>query len=266
MSAQPTLEPIPYAVTTEGETLTFNPSIDGHFLVVGAVGSGKTAMMTAIIRRAAAQGARVWVCDPLRTEFADLASWPNVEAVASTVDDITQIIHTAHRAMEQRLSALMNGAVTRADLEPICVVLNEPRRMSGDADPRQLASLDRKAEEITRIGRSVRIHLVAGTSYAPPRVLAAFPIRCSLGRFSRKDSSRMWGSPEATDHVEGRGPGVGTAYGHGGPTAIRVLAEDSAPAVTGRLGSGRGYSLRAAFTQAPTAPSHEVVEPRQSLG
>ena len=63
--------------------------------------SGKTAMMTAIIRRAAAQGARVWVCDPLRTELADLQLWPNVEVVATTVDDIAQIIHTA-----RRLSAL----------------------------------------------------------------------------------------------------------------------------------------------------------------
>lgn len=271
MSTQSTLEPIPYAVTEEGETLTFNPSKDGHLLVVGAPRAGKTAMMKEFTRRAAAQRAKVWVCDPLRTEFAGVEPWPNAEVVATTSDDIAQIIHNAHREMEQRSTDLTSGAVSQADLEPIFIVLDEPRRMSGDAGsaaatPHHFEALDREAEEITRLGRSTRVHLVVGTSYVVPRVLDAFPLRCSLGRLSRKDSSRMWGSPQATDHAEDHGPGGGTADGPDGPTSIRVLVDDGIPAVMGRLGSGRGYFLPAAFTGAPIGPSHQVVEPGQSLG
>lgn len=245
MSTQPSLEPIPYAVTEEGETLTFNPSKDGHLLVVAAVGSGKTTMMKEFIRRVAAQGAKVRVCDPLRTEFAGVEPWPNVEVVATTVDDIAQIIHNAHREMEQRYADLESGTVSQADLEPIFIILDEPRRMSSDAGsaaatPHHLEALDREAEEITRLGRSARVHLVVGTSYVVPRVLDAFPLRCSLGRLSPKDSSRMWGTPQATDHAEDQGPGGGTAHGPDGPTSIRVLVDDGTPAATARLGSGRG--------------------------
>lgn len=49
MNTQPRLDPIPYAVTEDGETLTFNPSKDGHLLVVGARGSDKTTMMKEIV-------------------------------------------------------------------------------------------------------------------------------------------------------------------------------------------------------------------------
>lgn len=202
MSTQPTSEPIPCTVTKEGETLTFNPNVDGHLSIVGAAGSGKTAMMKDLIRRVTAQGTKVWVCDPLCAEVADVEPWPDVEEVATTVDDVVQVVHDAHREMEQRYADLASAAVTRADLEPVLIVLDEPQRMRASATHRQLEVLERAIGEIARLGRSARVHLVWGSSAPAERPDVQFLDGVTRDQFGARLSLGLLASAQATDHAE----------------------------------------------------------------
>lgn len=243
MPTQATLGPIPLALTEDGATITFDHRRDGHLLIHGPSGSGKSATLKAIAARAT-RGAQVWICDPLQSDVGRDA-WPtDVDEVATTLEAIAMVIHNTHHEMERRYQALTSGAVSSDELEPIFVVLDEPRLLGSHADVEHaLKQLDRKVEAIARQGRAAKVHLIVGTSHIPPQVLNALPLQCRLGPLTPEDATNSWGFPFKpwTPHEQlgpamnnipepndlGQGPGTGVARTPDGRMfRIRVLLED----------------------------------------
>lgn len=176
MSTQ-TTGPI-YGTTKDGATIEFDASKDGHLLIEGGPGTGKTTRMRALIR--SLSPAKVWVCDPLNSQF-DHNRWPDAVGAVSTLEDIARIVEDVYLEMERRYRALEHGQVTAADLEPVYLVLDEPQFLT-DQPAAATSEIRRQIESIARLGRSSKIHLLASTSISAPEALSQFTARVQMGR------------------------------------------------------------------------------------
>lgn len=243
MPTQTTLGPIPFALTEDGTTITFDHRRDGHLLIHGQLGSGKSATLKAIAARAT-RGAQVWICDPMQSDDGS-SGWPaEVDEVATTLEAIALVVHNTHHEMERRYQALASGLVSSDEFEPIFVVLDEPQLLSSHADVEHaLKQLDREVEAIARLGRSAKVHLIVGTSHVPPQLQNAFPLQCRLGPLAPEDATSSWGwtskpwtpherlgptmnnIPELNDLSQGPGTGVARTP-DGRRFRIRILLED----------------------------------------
>lgn len=176
MSTQ-TTGPI-YGTTKDGATIEFDASKDGHLRIEGGPGTGKTTTMKALIR--SLSPAKVWVCDPLNSEF-DHNRWPDAVDAVSTLEDIARIVEDLYLEMERRYRALESGEATTADLEPVFLVLDGPQFLN-DQPAAATSEVRRQIESIARLGRSSKIHLIASTSSTAPEALSQFTVRVQMGR------------------------------------------------------------------------------------
>lgn len=168
------LNRIPIAVGEDGQIISWHLRGTGpHALVAGKTGSGKTVGILGIVFAAAARGWPVWVCDPKRVEFLGLRGWPNVQIVATTVEDQVAVIHAAWKMMEDRYAAIEDGTVDESTFEPLVLVLDEYRDFVGMATewyatvkrtgmPSKCPAFE-KVMSLARKGRTARVHLVLGT-------------------------------------------------------------------------------------------------------
>ena len=221
------LKRITLALDEYGDAICWNLAGSGpHLMVVGKTGTGKTVAINGVVMEAARRGWAVWICDPKRIEFMGLRDWPNVQIVATSVDDMVAVIYAAHELMEQRYAAIEDGA-DEGDFEPQVLVLDEFRNFH-----RQVASWYLSVKKqgmaakapvfewvaaIAEKGRSAGIHLVLGTQRPDADFMTGsmrdnFDSRLALGRLSPQGAQMMWESPylgvSVPRSIRGRGTGI----------------------------------------------------------
>ena len=229
---------VPIAVGEDGELITWHlRGGEPHLMVVGRTGTGKTVIINGVVLEATARGWPVWICDPKRVEFMGLRAWPNVQVVATTVEDQVAVIYRAWEEMERRYAQVEAGA-DEDDFMPLVVVLDEYRDFMGAAAdwyaqvkvrgmPAKCPVFE-KVASLARKGRTGRVHLVLGTQRPDADFLSGemrdnFATRISLGRLSPQGAMMMWENPYTGVSVPRGVPGRGTA----------VTAEDRVVEVQG---------------------------------
>lgn len=217
---------IPLAIDEDGRSVTWDLKGSGpHLLVVGKTGTGKTVAINGVVMDAARRDWRVWVCDPKRIEFMGLRDWPNVQLVATAVEDMIATIKHAHDLMEERYEAIEKRGAREADFEPLVLVLDEFRNfhrlvtawystVKYKGLPSKCPVFDWVAA-IAEKGRSGRVHLVLGTQRPDADFLTGsmrdnFDSRLALGRLSPQGAQMMWESPYLGVAVPRKIPGRGT--------------------------------------------------------
>jgi hypothetical protein len=191
-----------------------------------------TVTINGIVLEAAARGWPVWICDPKRVEFMGLRSWPNVQLVASTVEDQVAVIYRAWEEMEKRYALVETGHADEDDFEPLILVLDEYRDFVGAVTEwygrvkvRGMPSkcpVFEKVTSLARKGRTARIHVVLGTQRPDSEFLGGgsgsggemrdnFATRISMGRLSPQGAMMMWEAPYIGVSVPRGVPGRGTA-------------------------------------------------------
>ena len=177
----------------------------------------------------------VWVLDGKRVEFLHLRDWPNVQIVATTVEQQVALIYQVKELVDYRYALIEEGRARVEDFEPLVVFLDEwsefintlldwyadVKRQGEPAKPptvRQEASLARKA-------RVARVHLVkfmqrADVALMGPgaggEVRSNFGMRLTMGPIDPDGAQMMWGNP-ATGVTLPRGvPGRATALNRAG--------------------------------------------------
>jgi hypothetical protein len=191
-----------------------------------------TVIINGIVMEAAARGWPVWICDPKRVEFMGLRSWPNVQLVASTVEDQIAVIYRAWEEMEKRYALVETGHADEGDFEPLILVLDEYRDFVGTVTEwygrvkvRGMPSkcpVFEKVTSLARKGRTARIHVVLGTQRPDSEFLGGgsggggemrdnFATRISLGRLSPQGAMMMWEAAYIGVSVPRGVPGRGTA-------------------------------------------------------
>lgn len=184
----PDRDRIPFAVTHHGAVVSWDTTDvrSVHMLLAGATGAGKTTTGRAIVLAAILLGWDVRVCDPKRDEdWAWLANWHGA-TVATTLEQMHQVISDTHRLMEQRSTRRWEAATLRRPspaLRPVLLYVDELADLF--VLSRNTAStMAREADElrgdcqylfgrIAAKGRSPRVHVVGATQRPSAKVLDA---------------------------------------------------------------------------------------------
>jgi hypothetical protein len=184
----PDRDRIPFAVTHHGAVVCWDTTDvrSVHMLLAGATGAGKTTTGRAIVLAAILLGWDVRVCDPKRDEdWAWLANWRGA-TVATTLEQMHQVIGDTHRLMEQRSTRRWEAATLRRPspaLRPVLLYVDELADLF--VLSRNTAStMAREADElrgdcqylfgrIAAKGRSPRVHVVGATQRPSAKVLDA---------------------------------------------------------------------------------------------
>lgn len=223
-----------------------------HFLCNGATGTGKTVIIRGIVIEAARRAWRVRVCDPKRIEFVGMRDWPNVEVVATAVEDIVAVIADTVREMERRYK-LMEAGYGAGDFDRIVLVIDEVRyfylianawwqTVRPKKSPSKLPLFD-DLLKLLILARSCGINIVLGTQRPDAEWLGGeardqLSARCSLGRLSPQGAQMMWGAQHigvaVPRGVAGRGTAVNGAgdpmefQGYWTPDPLDDLSSDDA--------------------------------------
>lgn len=229
---------VPIAIGDGGEQVMWHPARNPHCLIVGQTGTGKTVAEHGIIQALCQAGWRVWLIDGKRLEFLGYEDYPNVEFLAQRLDDQIRLLHQAHEIMEERMELLRTRQVTKADLDPIAVVIDEVASLRNFIDGRWdevkgRSKLTGKApamnwlDNIARLARSMKVHLVYGLQRPDTTIVSGesrdnFGTRISMGALeSAEGSVMMWGNGAVGRQVPDiQGRGIGRI--NGAPVQVQV--------------------------------------------
>lgn len=225
---------VPLGVDATGTRVGWNlAGPQGHLLVVGRSGSGKRVLLTGIAVEIAARGWPVWVIDHRRVDLLGVRDWPNVQIVASTLDDQIVVLNQAWREMEGRVALVENGT-SRSELEPLVVIVHHFREFaSAVADAANRAGLGAgsaalaldRVTDLLRHGRQVNVYLVLSLQRADDSLLREesrddLGAVVALGRLDGKAASALWGSRAPDDVSAEAVPGRGVVQTGDAPPVV----------------------------------------------
>ncbi|PZF83690.1 FtsK/SpoIIIE domain-containing protein [Jiangella anatolica] len=207
---------IPLGVDASGTRVGWNLAApQGHLLVLGRSGAGKRVLLTGIVVEAAARGWPVWIIDHRRVDLLGVRDWPNVQIVASTLDDQIVVLNQAWREMEGRVALIESGS-SRNDLEPLVVVVHHFREFAtavADAANRAgqgaaAASLAHdRVTDLLRHGRQVNVYVVLSVQRADDQLLREenrddVGAVVALGRLDSGVATALWGGDRPSEPAE----------------------------------------------------------------
>lgn len=232
---------VPYAVDEDGRGLAWVPAEHPNLLLVGAEGTGRTSTTRAVLLQVARHGWPCWVVDDNDDDFAGLRDWPNVQLVATSVEEQIATVQRAYDTMSTRLELIGDDCATAADFDPLLVVIGDWSEfrdsvtdwytrvdlVDGPVGPPSL----RLAQELVRRGAGARVHLVIGTDRPDRDQLAdenraGFRERAALGRLTADGSMLMWRSSSVGVATPRNYPGRGTGVAPDG-TGVEIQAYQS---------------------------------------
>lgn len=204
---------IPFAVDEDGEEIVWVPAQNPQFLITGGTGTGKTSSTHSLVGKITQFGWPVWVLDGKRVEFLRFRDWPNVQVVATTIEQQVAMVHRVWSLMQERYRLMEEEGLQMEDFEPLVVVLDEWAEfvagllewyvtVKGKGDPTKPPTLRQEAS-IARLARTARIHLIK-TMQRPDvslmggqggEVRSNFGQRMSVGRIDPQGAIMMWDSP-----------------------------------------------------------------------
>lgn len=201
---------IPFGADEDGNALSWRPAIDPNLMVVGAPGRGKTVLEHNVLCSVAQAGWPIWVVDGKAIEFLGWRDWPNVQVVASKVQEQVAVISRAHELMEHRYQLIVAGKASEDDFEPLMLFIDEWSDFRANlldwytavkvkGMPTKPPVLQ-KVASIARKGRSSRVHLLFATQRPDAEYFGGdmrdnFRARISMGRLSQQGAMMMWQDP-----------------------------------------------------------------------
>ena len=197
-----------------------------HLFLAGRamIPTHNTVVLRGVVLEAAAREIKVWACDPKRVELIGLRGFPNVQVVATTVEEQIVTLLRAWDLMEERYAAITEGA-SEDDFDLLVLVVDEFAEFSRRVGqwwsrikvrgmPAACPVME-KFDSLVRLGRTAGIRVVIGIQRPDVRFFGEsgesrdnFDSRLSLGRLSADGSRMMWGSSIGTSLPGVRGRAI----------------------------------------------------------
>lgn len=263
-----------YAVDDDGKTQGWG--LDGptpHALVIGPTGGGKTYCLRAMALDAIAQGVVVNGLDPKRIELMGLVGVPGVEQIATSPQEMADLIVRMKELMDERYEQIERREVERKDLQPVLFILDEFFILRMRLNQLWKAEGNKGNEhaalslvwELLALARSARIHLCIGIQ-RPDAAFLDGPARdnvrhrVALGAVSAQGAQMMWESTEIGVDLPDI-PGRAVASGANGPHEIQVyVVPDPDPHLDGTRSAEDQELLDALLAGAPATKGEQQPE------
>lgn len=204
---------IAYGIDEDNEEIVWQPAISPQFLITGGTGSGKTSTLHAILAKVTQYGWPVFILDGKRVEFLRHRDWPNVQIVATTIEQQVALIHQVSCLVDERYRLMEEEGLQAEDFEPLIVVLDEWTEFVAElldwygsvkakGDPTKPITLKQEAS-LARRARTARVHLLK-TQQRPDvnlgggqggEVRSNYTQRLTVGRLDPQGAGMMWGNP-----------------------------------------------------------------------
>lgn len=217
-----------------------------HVLIVGGTGGGKTVLLTTLLS-GLPESAQIYPVDPKRVGLRNMHLIPGGHRPATTPAAFVDTLEHVQGVMDERYEALENEIITRAELEPVVLVIDEGEEMRGVLKEWWVSGegkvdwMERKGltkaptgtehpamymlGSILRLGREARVHVILASQSAlaewlPTSARGQFAVRISLRNLSASDSNVIFGTPIASaglENLPGRAwvqTGMGTTPQH----------------------------------------------------
>lgn len=228
---------VPVGMDEDGNTISWRPKQDPHFLTTGKTGKGKTVCELGVIKFLAAHGWEIWGIDGKRFEMLGLRTWPNVKLIAGRIDHQARVAHEVYEEMQRRMAAYEAGSIRLEEFVPILFVIDEfktfrnalirwYRMVKPKGASTQPPVLD-EISDIASLGRKMRIHIMNGLQRPDADFLTGdqrdnYTFRVSWGRISADAAKMMWNSYTIGTTIPTTAKGRGIAYNkHGQPVEIQ---------------------------------------------
>ena len=176
----------------------------------GFVPTSNTSTTHALLAHITQYGWPVWIADGKAIEFLGFRDWPNVQVVASSIEEQVAVIHRAWELMEHRYQLITQGRARIEEFEPLMVFVDEFTDLKANllswystikvkGDPSKPATLA-ELGSLARKGRTSRVHIVMATQRGDAEILTGemrenFTQRISVGRISPQSAQMMWDNP-----------------------------------------------------------------------
>lgn len=204
-----------FAEDEDRQPISWHPPVIPHRLIIGPTGSGKTSSIHTFITQAAVAHWAVNICDRKNVEFRGFRDWPNVQCVATRIEDQIALIHRMWMIMKERYALTETGDSNMEDFVPILLVLDELTELLKDIDsyytklkqrfpkesknwPKELPT-EEEIGSIIRLGRTARIHMIIGmqrpdVKYLDGEIRDNLKGRQSQGSLGRHGADMLWGN------------------------------------------------------------------------
>lgn len=218
---------VPIAIDEDGNTISWRPKQDPHFLTTGKTGKGKTVCELGVIGYLAAHGWMIYGIDGKRFEMLGLRTWPNVKLIAGRIDHQARVAHEVYEEMQRRMAAYEAGSIRLEEFVPILFVIDEFKTFKNAllrwyriVKPRGAAAQPPVLDEISDIaslGRKMRIHIMNGLQRPDADFLTGdmrdnYTFRASWGRLSAEAAKMMWNNYVTGTTIPTTAKGRGIAY------------------------------------------------------
>ena len=232
-----------------------------------------------LLVQASRYGWPVWVVDGKSVEFLAHQDWPNVQVVATSIQEQVAVIHRAWELMEHRYTLITSGRASVKDFTPLLLFIDEWADFRGNltnwyaevkvkGEPTKPPAFT-KVSSLARKGRTSRVHLVFGTQRPDAEYFGGdmrdnFRARISMGRLSPQGAMMMWENPAVGVSLPRGKRGRGTAIDDDNrPVEVQVyLTPNPGDVVPGSEEAARLELLR------PAAAQNErllILPPRESV-
>jgi len=124
---------IPQGVDEDGQVVHWDISgAMAHTLRAGRTRTGKTICVIGDALECARRGMPVFVVDPKRVEFMGLRTWPNVQFVATTIQQQIALIYKLKLEMDERYRLVEEEGFSDSEFQPVLLIIDEYRQLYGN--------------------------------------------------------------------------------------------------------------------------------------
>lgn len=230
---------VPLGLTATEAEAVWAPARDGHLMITGNLGSGKSALIHHLIQELTGAGVEVWPLDGGLIEYLDYSEdWPNIGTVPTSTSTQVAALHHAHETLENRYGRISRGT-SPSTLAPIVITLDSAeilmdraQRLYRSTRPKgfpMAAPVGDWLRDLLRLGRSARMHLVI-TQQRPDHTLFegsvrdSFGQRISLGEIPTRESALLqWNDARLARIDSHRAPGRGLVSFADEPTTFQAV-------------------------------------------
>lgn len=165
--------------------------LNGHLLIAGATGTGKSVILNGMIYTMLFQSHKdlnFVLIDPKMVELHKYSNLPHCVGYADNIQDIRNILKSCHDVMMSRYAAMKKSGLNTWTGSPLYIIIDE----YADLVLQDKKTIEPLIQSIAQLGRASKVYVILATQYINgiinTRIRCNFVNRVCLRTATKKDS------------------------------------------------------------------------------